>query len=58
MPVYDQLTKDQQEAWSVFVCIPVMPGQPMINKCDLEQWKNPKVMSAGVNKAIEIPFYL
>lgn len=56
-PVYDQLTKDQQEAWSVFGLYPGYAWTP--DDKSLIIWSDGKIRKlniAEVNKATEIPF--
>ncbi|MBL7742666.1 MAG: PD40 domain-containing protein [Chitinophagaceae bacterium] len=56
-PVYDQLSKDQQEAWSVFGLYTGYSWTP--DDKNIIIWSNGKIMSVevnGVNKAKEIPF--
>ncbi len=56
-PVYDQLTKDQQEAWSVFGLYTGYSWTP--DDKQLVIWSNGKIWKvdiAGINKATEIPF--
>lgn len=56
-PVYDQLTKDQQEAWSVFGLYPRYAWTPDDQQIIL--WSNGKIWKVdvnGVNKATQIPF--
>ncbi len=56
-PVYDKLSKDQQEAWSIFgiyTGFAWMPGDK-----EIIIWSGGKIWkvdNAGVNKAVEIPF--
>ncbi len=56
-PIYDQLSKDQQEAWSVFGLYTGYSWMP--DDKQIVIWSNGKIMKvdvSGVNKAIEIPF--
>jgi imidazolonepropionase-like amidohydrolase/Tol biopolymer transport system component len=56
-PVYDQLTKDQQEAWSVFGLYTGYSWTP--DDKQLVIWSNGKIWKIdvdGINKATEIPF--
>lgn len=56
-PVYDQLTKDQQEAWSIFGLYTGYAWTP--DDKQIVIWSNGKIWKLdvnGVNKAIEIPF--
>lgn len=56
-PIYDQLTKDQQEAWSVFGLYTGYSWTPDDNSIVI--WSQGKIMKVdvnGVNKAAEIPF--
>ncbi len=56
-PVYDQLSKDQQEAWSVFGLYTGYSWTP--DDKQIVIWSNGKIMKVevnGVNKATEIPF--
>jgi imidazolonepropionase-like amidohydrolase/Tol biopolymer transport system component len=56
-PVYDQLTKDQQEAWSVFGLYTGYAWTP--DDKQIVIWSNGKIWKVdvnGVNKSTEIPF--
>ena len=56
-PVYDQLTKDQQEAWSVFGLYTGYAWTP--DDKSIVIWSNGKIWRVdvnGVNKTTEIPF--
>lgn len=56
-PVYDQLTKDQQEAWSIFGLYTGYSWTP--DNKNIIIWSNGKIWKvdvSGVNKATEIPF--
>lgn len=56
-PVYDQLTKDQQEAWSVFGLYTGYAWTP--DDKQIVIWSNGKIWKIdvnGINKATEIPF--
>lgn len=56
-PVYDQLTKDQQEAWTVFGIYTGFSWTP--DDKNIVIWSNGKIMkvdAGAVNKATEIPF--
>ena len=56
-PIYDQLSKDQQEAWSVFGLYTGYSWMP--DDKQIVIWSNGKIMKVdvnGVNKATEIPF--
>lgn len=56
-PVYDQLTKDQQEAWSVFGLYPGYAWTP--DDKQIVIWGNGKIRRVdinGTNNATEIPF--
>ena len=56
-PVYDQLTKDQQEAWSIFGLYTGYAWTP--DNQHIIIWSNGKIWKVdvnGVNKATEIPF--
>ena len=56
-PIYDQLSKDQQEAWSVFGLYTGYSWTP--DDKQIVIWSNGKIMKVdvnGVNKATEIPF--
>lgn len=56
-PVYDQLTKDQQEAWSVFGLYTGYAWTP--DDQHIITWSNGKIWKidvSGFNKAEEIPF--
>jgi imidazolonepropionase-like amidohydrolase/Tol biopolymer transport system component len=56
-PVYDQLTKDQQEAWSVFGLYTGYAWTP--DDKQIVIWSNGKIWKIeldGFNKAVEIPF--
>jgi imidazolonepropionase-like amidohydrolase/Tol biopolymer transport system component len=56
-PVYDQLSKDQQEAWSVFGLYTGYSWTP--DDKQIVIWSNGKIMKVdvnGVNKATDIPF--
>jgi imidazolonepropionase-like amidohydrolase/Tol biopolymer transport system component len=56
-PVYDQLTKDQQEAWSIFGLYTGYAWTP--DDQQIVIWSNGKIWKlnvSGVNKATEIPF--
>ncbi|MEI9809598.1 MAG: hypothetical protein WDO16_18025 [Bacteroidota bacterium] len=56
-PIYDQLSKDQQEAWSVFGLYTGYSWTP--DDKSIVIWSNGKIMKVdvnGVNKATDIPF--
>ncbi len=56
-PIYDQLTKDQQEAWSIFGLYTGYAWTP--DNQHIIIWSNGKIWKVdvnGVNKATEIPF--
>lgn len=56
-PVYDQLSKDQQEAWTVFGIYTGYAWTP--DDKHIVIWSNGKIIKvdvSGVNKATEIPF--
>ena len=56
-PIYDQLSKDQQEAWSVFGLYTGYAWTP--DDKQIVIWSNGKIMKVevnSVNKATEIPF--
>jgi imidazolonepropionase-like amidohydrolase/Tol biopolymer transport system component len=56
-PIYDQLSKDQQEAWSVFGLYTGYAWTP--DDKQIVIWGNGKIWKidvSGVNKATEIPF--
>lgn len=56
-PIYDQLTKDQQEAWSVFGLYTGYAWTP--DDKQIVIWSNGKIWKIdvnGVNKSTEIPF--
>ncbi|HEY6504722.1 MAG TPA: amidohydrolase family protein [Chitinophagaceae bacterium] len=56
-PVYDQLSKDQQEAWSVFGLYTGYSWTP--DDKQIVIWSNGKIIKVdvnGANKATEIPF--
>ena len=56
-PIYDQLSKDQQEAWSVFGLYTGYSWTPDDKQIII--WSNGKIWKVdvnGVNKATEIPF--
>ncbi|MDP4264882.1 MAG: amidohydrolase family protein [Bacteroidota bacterium] len=56
-PIYDQLSKDQQEAWSVFGLYTGYAWTP--DDKQIVIWSNGKIWKVdvnGVNKATEIPF--
>lgn len=56
-PVYDQLSKDQQEAWTVFGSYPGYSFTPDDKAIII--WSNGKILKIdvnGANKATEIPF--
>ena len=56
-PIYDQLTKDQQEAWSIFGLYTGYAWMPDDKQVVI--WSNGKILKVdvdGVNKATEIPF--
>lgn len=56
-PIYDQLTKDQQEAWSVFGLYTGYAWTP--DDKQIVIWSNGKIWRVdvnGINKATEIPF--
>lgn len=56
-PIYDQLTKDQQEAWSIFGLYTGYAWTPDDKQVVI--WSNGKIWKVdvnAVNKAVEIPF--
>lgn len=56
-PIYDQLSKDQQEAWTTFGCYTGYAWTPADKEIII--WSNGKIMKVDVNasnKATEIPF--
>ncbi len=56
-PIYDQLSKDQQEAWSVFGLYTGYAWTP--DDKQIVIWSNGKIWKVdvdGVNKATEVPF--
>ncbi|HOY18798.1 MAG TPA: amidohydrolase family protein [Haliscomenobacter sp.] len=56
-PVYNQLSKDQQEAWTIFGCYPGYAWTP--DDQSIVIWANGKINKVdvnGFNKSVEIPF--
>lgn len=56
-PVYDKLSKDQQEAWTTFGIYPGFAWTP--DNQNIVIWSGGKIMKVdvnAVNKAVEIPF--